>query len=265
MRTARQVITCSPVFPALFAVRERLLAAVSRLRPPRDERTGGLPVQLPPAHLRVLVAGSAGIDEFLEIGAMAVEAIDAGLHDAGSSLDAKRRILDFGCGCGRVLRHLAGLDAELRGVDVNSRLVRWSQSNLPFAHCEVCAAEPPLPFEPETFDLVYAISVFTHLPEQAQLRWIEELRRVLAPGGHLVLTTTGDVYRGKLTGDELERLDRGELIVRHPGVAGRNACIVVHPPEYVRRTLAASLSLAAFSPRRLVEQDVYVFERSETG
>ena len=261
---ARRAVKRSRLFPLLFAVRERWLAVVSHLSSARDARTAALPFPLPPAHLRVLVHGSGGVDDFLALGAAAVEAINASLQEARSGLDAKRCILDFGCGCGRILRHLSRLGAEVHGVDVNPRLARWCDANLPFADCAVSHAEPPLLFARESFNLVYAISVFTHLPEEAQLRWIDELRRLLVPAGQLVLTTMGDSFRAELTGDERERFDRGELIVRHPGAAGRNACVVVHPPAYVRRTLGASLRLAAFRPRGLDRQDVYVFERSET-
>ena len=49
-----------------------------------------------------------------------------------------------------------------------------------------------------TFDFVFGISVFTHLPEELQLEWLAELHRVTQPGGYLVLTTHGEGHYAKL-------------------------------------------------------------------
>jgi ubiquinone/menaquinone biosynthesis C-methylase UbiE len=50
---------------------------------------------------------------------------------------------------------------------------------------------PPLPFADSTFDLIYSISIFTHLPEDMQFAWLAELARVLVAGGYAVLTVHG--------------------------------------------------------------------------
>ena len=50
---------------------------------------------------------------------------------------------------------------------------------------------PPLPYPDEYFDVVYCLSVFTHLNESMQDLWIEELSRILKPGGVLLLTIYG--------------------------------------------------------------------------
>ncbi len=113
----------------------------------------GLP--LPPTRLILLVSGEPDVAWFLEGGRRAAESIRAALERSGVDLRGLRSILDFGCGCGRVTRSWKGLDAAVHGTDLNPRLVDY---------------------------LVYALSVFTHLPESLQLPWIGELRRVLRPG-----------------------------------------------------------------------------------
>ncbi len=103
------------------------------------------------------------------------------------------RVLDFGCGCGRVLAYLRReIAGELTGSDIDGEAIAWCQENLAevgtFVRNEIM---PPLPFPDATFDLTYAVSVFTHLPKRMERAWLRELTRVTKPGGYLLLTTNG--------------------------------------------------------------------------
>ena len=71
-------------------------------------------------------------------------------------------------------------------------------------------ARPPLPYEDDRFDLVYSVSIFTHLDEQLQRPWIEELTRVVRPGGLVLVTVTGpEPVTELLRADDLERFEGG--------------------------------------------------------
>ena len=83
-------------------------------------------------------------------------------------------MLDFGCGCGRVTRWWRDFNGTVAGSDVSRPAIEWCRANLPFARFELNALAPPLVFEDETFDLVYALSVFTHLTAELQLAWRDE-------------------------------------------------------------------------------------------
>lgn len=125
-------------------------------------------------------------------------------------------MLDFGCGsgcgCGRFIRHLGALSNQVKihGTDIDSEMIEWSRRNIPFARFTVGPHEPPLPNEDESFDLVINHSVFTHLDERYQDLWLEELRRVTAPGALLLLTVEGQrswnatSKLGKQAGDDVE-------------------------------------------------------------
>jgi len=196
----------------------------------------GLP--LPSAELVTQVAGPTLEDEFLAGGARAASDIRGILERNGIAMADLGAVLDFGCGCGRVLRQWARLAGpELHGTDYNPVLVEWCRTNLPFAQLSVNRLEPPLPFDDERFDLVYAMSVFTHLTEAQHHAWMAELRRVLRPGGHLVFTTHGDAHLGYCTDEELAAYRRGELVVLNPDMAGRNACGALHPRAWVTGSL----------------------------
>lgn len=101
-------------------------------------------------------------------------------------------VLDWGCGCGRISRYLAWAGAgRLLGCDIDAKAVAWCAANLP-GDFRRSGPEPPLPFADSEADVVFASSVFTHLDEEHQQRWLEELRRVLAPGGLLIASVAGE-------------------------------------------------------------------------
>jgi SAM-dependent methyltransferase len=184
----------------------------------------------------------------------------------GTVLAEVDRLLDFGCGCGRVTRHWAGLNRpEIHGSDYNRRLVRWCAANLRFGRFSVNRLAPPLPHPDEFFNAVYGISVVTHMPETLQRDWIAELARVLSPGGLLLLTTHGASYVERLTPEERDRYAAGEVVVRWPGVAGTNLCTAFHPEAYVRDRLAPELELLEFAADGAAvgspPQDLVVFRK----
>ena len=216
----------------------------------------GLPV--PPADLIVRVAGTADVDWFLEGGRLGYETVRA--HAPGEH----ESVLDFGCGCGRVTRYWLGSGARVAGSDLNEEAVEWCRRNLPFARFEENGLAPPLAFDDGAFDLVYGLSVFTHLPEELQVAWLHELSRVLRPGGRLLLTTHGRRYRERLDAAERTRFDAGENVVRWREVAGSNLCAAFHPPGSLAR-LADRFDEIAFVPEGAEgnpHQDVSVYRRT---
>jgi SAM-dependent methyltransferase len=202
----------------------------------------GLPV--PPARLRLLVDGRSGdAGQFLRVGRRMFESIRDAVADFGTDPGELRAVLDFGCGCGRVARHWARLEGpEIYGCDYNPELVAWCEDSLPFMRAARNRLAPPTPYVTGSFDLVYALSVFSHLDEPLQGEWLEEYRRLLRPGGLLVLSLLGDSLRYRLDPGERRRYDRGELVVQRPRLAGRNLCTVYHPPEYVSESLLSDFT-----------------------
>jgi SAM-dependent methyltransferase len=208
---------------------------------------GGLPV--PPPRLRVEVAGTPGLEWFLDSGRQQAGIIRAAAERNGASLESVGALLDFGCGCGRVLRHWADLEGpEIFGSDYNEGLAAWCEANLLFVTASVNQLAPPLGYEDGQFGLVYAISVFTHLPDDLERAWIDELSRIAAPGGLLLLTTHGDSYADRLDESERAAYDSGDAVVRWPSVAGSNLCTTFHPEAYVREQLAPELELLEHTP-----------------
>jgi SAM-dependent methyltransferase len=128
---------------------------------------------------------------FEEIGAQTKRAIIDVLPDDWSF--EGKRLLDFGCGIGRTLRHFLteAETAEIWGADIDAPSIDWLQANLcPPLHAWRSAVSPPLGLEPGTFDLTWSISVFTHLTFNS-IPWMVELHRMLKPDGLLIATYMG--------------------------------------------------------------------------
>ncbi|MCP4699046.1 MAG: class I SAM-dependent methyltransferase [Gammaproteobacteria bacterium] len=150
---------------------------------------------LPPEDLRVRVHGDKDISEFNQTGKMVSLEIAMAVQLASIQLGDDSRILDFGCGCGRVVRWLHTLheNSSFYGTDIDSQAISWCQEHLSYIGEFSSNNEwPPLPFPDEFFDFIYSISIFTHLPEDMQFSWLEELQRVTKKGSYLLLTVHGE-------------------------------------------------------------------------
>lgn len=147
----------------------------------------------PPEALRKRVHG-VHVSSFSSVGRSCAFDIFVGLEREGRSLDAGARVLDFGAGCGRVAMWLHELypEAALYGTDIDAEAIGWARDNLAsVGKFNVNPSNPPMRYADGCFDFVYSVSVFTHLPEQMQFEWLQELRRITKPGGILFLTTHG--------------------------------------------------------------------------
>jgi SAM-dependent methyltransferase len=173
----------------------------------------------PPAYLRVRVHGNLDIPSFFQAGERCADDIMTCLKDQGTGLIRFKRILDFGCGSGRTLKalHERLPDSHLFGTDTDPDAIRWDKKNLNFGEYPVNGFEPPLTYPDDQFDLIYAISVFTHIDERLQFLWLEELKRVSAQGSLLLLTVHGpDVpSASSLTAEQKAQYEKdGFLFVR---------------------------------------------------
>jgi SAM-dependent methyltransferase len=231
----------------------------------------------PPAHVHAmargqLAAGGALYEADMVADALAGAGVDLG--DIGSALD-------FGCSSGRVLRPLraAHPHVDWHGCDPNATAIAWARGQLPDAELLVSDDEPPLALADASLDLAYAISIWSHFEPELGLRWFEEMRRVIRPGGHLVCTVHGlsavDYYlTNEMRTPEQSReiadalYTRGWWYASEFGAEGDWG--VVNPrwgstflsPEWVLTQLCPRWRVLEFVPGRNQDnQDVYVLQR----
>lgn len=124
-----------------------------------------------------------------------------GMHDLGTMLGlyrehaiappARPRVLDFGCGCGRMTRFIDPERWDACASEVNPDHVAWCREHLPQVDTRLNGWAPPLAFDDGTFDLIYSMSIFTHLSGPMLKAWMGELARVARPGAIVLLTFHG--------------------------------------------------------------------------
>jgi SAM-dependent methyltransferase len=143
----------------------------------------------PPEGIHAMVRGPlvAGGDYYY------ADLVGDALAGAGIKPDVAGRALDFGCSSGRVVRPLAAAypEIEWHGCDPIANAIAWAEMNLSSIKFRVSPLRPPLPYEDNAFDFVFAISIWSHFSKHAATDWLKELWRVLKPQGVLVLTTQG--------------------------------------------------------------------------
>lgn len=144
-------------------------------------------------------------------------------------------VLDWGCGPGRVIRHWPEDQFTCFGSDVNEKSLAWSKGNFPHIRFLPQQAIPPLNVAEQTFDLIYGISILTHLSLAAHFLWIEEFNRILKAGGLLFLTTQGNAFKNKLTQKEKWDFDHGNLVVRGAVKEGHRTFSSFHPELFMKK------------------------------
>lgn len=171
-------------------------------------------------------------------------------------------ILDWGCGPARVIRHLPGLiqGGTFYGTDYNKQSIAWCSANFTDIYFHSNDLMPGLVYEKEWFDLVYGISIFTHLSQEAHEAWLNELIRVLKPGGILFITLHGNSFREKLTPPELQQFEADELVIRGQVTEGHRTFTAFHPENWVK-IWTLSLNVLEHIPGQQGQQDVWILQK----
>lgn len=251
-------------------------------------------------YLRLHLAVWQGAPGFLEASGLTgaepppnVHAMARGPLAAGGSFSAADMVaevmpadtesaLDFGSSSGRVVRVLAAAypDIAWDACDPNAGAVHWGAANLPGVRFFVSPQDPPLDAGDATYDLVYAISVWSHFGEAAARAWLREMHRVVKPGGRLVFTTQGRQTLGSLarTGNwrphDINRA-LADLCLRghhfHPVFARDSDHGIRHPDwgwafvsgEWMLDEATPEWTVKSYAPARHENnQDLWVLERA---
>ena len=147
-----------------------------------------------------------------------------------SELNPGDHVLDLGCGSGEFTAELARAGArDVIGAEVAESAIARARERYPTLDFRLIPVDGPLPFEDNMFELVWASEVIEHVADTA--RWLSEVRRVLRPGGRVLITTPS----------------HGRLRLLLGGVESYSDPLGDHLHLYTRRALESLLREFAFA------------------
>jgi SAM-dependent methyltransferase len=262
--------------PRSFAVARGLLFAFRRLFPPLAIE--GLPGRVHPNDFmanRLLPGRAQDYGDYVKHSRASFEILSQGLRAAGRCWSDVESVIDFGCGYGRVTRWLPTVlpPDKVTACDVQAEGVRW------------CAAEfgvRPLVGRPnitdtgfDRYDVLFSISVATHLSPGRLAALFRALMRIINPGGVVIFSTNGPISaqtatsirqyidRQKLLAD----LDQtGSAFIPYPHYADPEFGDTFVTNRHVVRSmaeLAPEFVVVAYEEARFWSvQDCYVFKKA---
>ena len=161
-----------------------------------------------------------------------------------------KRILDFGCGAGRTLRQFtaeAG-EAEFWGCDIDEESIRWMEEQMcPPFQVFVNSSEPPLDQPDSSFDLIWAISVFTHLTSSWS-RWLVELHRLLKPDALLLVTFMGCGMSQEIAGEPWDDNSFGMNVIKYGQSWDLGGPMVIHSPWWIEEHWGRAFEILSLAP-----------------
>jgi SAM-dependent methyltransferase len=173
-------------------------------------------------------------------------------------------VCEWGCGVGRILRHVREIGGHrigrLVGLDYNKTMVEWCRSAIPGVEFHANPPMPPTGLADSTFDAVYCWSVFTHLSHQAYEAWLPELLRIVRPGGVVLFTTSSD--RKHLLSSELATFDSGGLVVRVSEREGSRTYVSLASPNFIYRLVGDRPVVHIPASPAEASQDLWIVQKT---
>ena len=161
-----------------------------------------------------------------------------------------KRVLDFGCGAGRTLRQFAqdASQSEMWGCDIDAPSIDWMSQHLcPPFHVFVNGPEPPLDQPSSSFDLIWAISVFTHLTDNWS-SWMVELHRLLNADGLLYVTFMGSGMSQTIAGEAWDDRNYGMNVLKYGQSWDLGGPMVMHAPWWIEEHWGRAFDVLSLSP-----------------
>ncbi len=218
---------------------------------------------LPPKELTYDAFGGLDFHHYLDSGIEIAKILKSEYQKVTPILP--HRMLEWGCGPGRIIRQLPstfGEQCKVYGTDYNAKTVEWCAKTFPDINFLVNDLAPPLNFEDDFFDYIYASSVFTHLSKEMNFKWLAEIHRILKPNGVFLFSTMGEMVRSRLTKSELTAFNQTGFLSRAKFQEGKKNFAAYHHPDFIKNKMLKNWELKKFVPQGWpVRQDLWVVQK----
>ncbi|WP_164548646.1 methyltransferase domain-containing protein [Mesorhizobium sp. M7D.F.Ca.US.005.01.1.1] len=189
------------------------------------------------------------LKHYFENGAANAQQVRDLMTSLGLASDA--RVLEFANGYGRVTRHLK--DLNFVACDIHPEAVSFCADVLGVK--SIASASVPEDWKPEErFDFIFAISLWSHLPDGLFQRWLSSVCAALNPGGYLMFSTHGALAATVVPqlaevikdGQQYGYLDGSDQKDLDPSIYGST---IVLPPYVIKAIYGATKArIVSFKP-----------------
>lgn len=188
-------------------------------------------------------------------------------------LNNPKSVLEWGCGVSRIIRHFYNFtesNTKLFACDINSEMINWNKNNIENIVFDKIEYHPPTLYQNSSFDLVFAISVFTHIESSLQLNWIQEIARITKPNGVFLFTTHGTNYLEKMTNAELLAYNKAGCYTISYKQKGHRMMTTYNNSQSFERMLQDYFDIVEFydgqkNKEKAGGQDLWITKRKETS
>jgi len=206
-------------------------------------------MNIPSPSLRSLHPGNKELRKFLVSGSKNLELVTSILKSQGIRQSKLENIFEFGCGCGMNIQHWDAEGLSIYGVDPDSNAIEWCKNHYPNMEFSELEIYDQLGFDDDFFDLIYAPHIFMSFTESLQDKWLQELKRVLKPGGLLIVFLRGERESFiNLQEKERKQFENGELVVLNRIQTPTIDCRACHPEKYVAEHFSSFMPVIEYIP-----------------
>ncbi|MEM6838158.1 MAG: class I SAM-dependent methyltransferase [Cyanobacteria bacterium P01_C01_bin.120] len=203
---------------------------------------------------RVRVGNHYRIDTFLASGLRCYEPLKKAIETYQNRSFQELQVLDFGAGCGRTLQFSCKDFKKIWATDIDTEAIDFIVQHYPEINASCNSYDPPTKYKENYFDIIYSVSIWTHIPPDNQEIWLSEVQRILKPSGLALITFLGEnclqsesfnqSYGLKLTPHSL--IEKGLVYVEYPKIIKKNSIsqteysygVTYHSNEYIRKVWA---------------------------
>jgi ubiquinone/menaquinone biosynthesis C-methylase UbiE len=184
-------------------------------------------------------------------------------------LPKQKIILEWGCGVARIVRHIEKYitsDSKVCACDINAEMIDWCTKSINKINFTKISQAALTPYQNDEFNLIYALSVFTHIPTTQQQNWLQEMARILQVNGIFLFTTHGFHFSYKLNKKEQKILAEEGAYTIDYHQNGHRMMTTYNVFEYFKTKVEVYFHILEFydgqqNPNKVGGQDLWIVQK----